>query len=478
MDLAGQDGKVAALIRDYDWSATSLGPMADWPECLRAAVDIMLPAHAQIVIFAGAEFVALYNDAYAPTIGDKHPRALGRPAQENWAELWTDLEPLLSRVRTTGQTVSATDRPFYIERGEVPETVFFDISYSPVRDAAGQIHAVFCIVSETTERVKARAAEGRLAAIVASADAAILGTDLEKRVTAWNGGAERLYGYSAQEMLGRPVTILVPPDRPAEEDAIMARILGGERVEPHETQRLRKDGTVVDVSLTVSPIRNDQGRIVGASKIARDITERKEAERLQRVLMGELKHRVKNVLATVQAIARQTFGEDQGDALTTFTNRLRSLSKAHDLLTRENWEGADLSSVVRDVLAAYEAGRFGVEGPRLLLPPRSVVAISLALHELATNAAKYGALLTPSGLVSITWGPSNSQPGRFELRWQERFGPRVAPPASKGFGSRLIEDALAIELDGEVRLSYEPEGVTCIVRAPLDASWERTPKQP
>jgi two-component sensor histidine kinase len=149
-------GEMGALVRALDWSKTSLGPTSGWPAHLKAAVSLMLPAQAQIVLFWGPEFVAVYNDAYAPTIGDKHPRALGRPARENWAELWDDLEPLLRRVLETGETVFAKDRPFYIERRGYPENVYFDISYSPVWDEAGKVGGVLCIVSETTERVVAQ----------------------------------------------------------------------------------------------------------------------------------------------------------------------------------------------------------------------------------------------------------------------------------------------------------------------------------
>jgi two-component sensor histidine kinase len=148
-------GELGALIGALDWSKTSLGPISGWPAHLKAAVSLMLPAQAQIVLFWGPEFVALYNDAYAPTIGGKHPKALGRPARENWAELWSDLEPLLRRVLETGETVFAKDRPFYIERHGYPETVYFDISYSPVRDEAGKVGGVLCIVCETTERIEA-----------------------------------------------------------------------------------------------------------------------------------------------------------------------------------------------------------------------------------------------------------------------------------------------------------------------------------
>ncbi|WP_143279177.1 HWE histidine kinase domain-containing protein [Bradyrhizobium sp. C9] len=162
-DFPQGGGEAAALIRSLDWSATSLGPIADWPAHLKSAVSLMLPAKAQIVLFWGPEFVALYNDAYAPSIGQKHPTALGRPARENWAELWDDLEPLLRGVLNTGETVFAKDRPFYIERHGYPETVYFDISYSPVQDLAGEIGGVLCIVSETTERVAAQERQRLLA---------------------------------------------------------------------------------------------------------------------------------------------------------------------------------------------------------------------------------------------------------------------------------------------------------------------------
>jgi two-component sensor histidine kinase len=148
--------EMSALVRALDWSKTGLGPISAWPAHLKATISLMLPAQAQIVLFWGPEFVALYNDAYAPTIGDKHPRALGLPAKENWAELWDDLEPLLRRVLDTGETVFAKDRPFYIERRGYPENVYFDISYSPVRNEAGRVEGVLCIVNETTERVVAQ----------------------------------------------------------------------------------------------------------------------------------------------------------------------------------------------------------------------------------------------------------------------------------------------------------------------------------
>jgi len=149
-------GKMAELILRHDWKKSPLGPPRTWSPTLRAAVGLILPAQAQIVLFWGPDFIALYNDAYAPTIGSKHPRALGRPARENWSELWGDLEPLLRGVLETGQTFSARDRPFYIERHGVGETVYFDVSYSAVREGDGKVAGVLCVVSETTVRVHAQ----------------------------------------------------------------------------------------------------------------------------------------------------------------------------------------------------------------------------------------------------------------------------------------------------------------------------------
>jgi PAS domain-containing protein len=147
-------GRIGSLLQTHALQDSPLGCPADWPTCLKNLMTTILPAQVQIVVFWGPQYVALYNDAYAPTIGDKHPFALGRPAVEHWGELWDDLELLLRGVRETGQTYSAKDRPFYIERSGLGETVYFDISYSAVREADGSIGGVMCIVAETTERVQ------------------------------------------------------------------------------------------------------------------------------------------------------------------------------------------------------------------------------------------------------------------------------------------------------------------------------------
>jgi two-component sensor histidine kinase len=192
------------------------------------------------------------------------------------------------------------------------------------------------------------------------------------------------------------------------------------------------------------------------------------------MMIDELNHRVKNTLATVQSIAMQTLrtAETKDDARSALETRLLALSRAHDVLTRESWEGADLVDVIRRALEPYQVlgeKRFRVVGPHLRVTPRMSLALAMALHELATNAVKYGALSNKSGVVEVTWAVSNgTTPQRLELKWTEVGGPFVTAPTRRGFGSRLIERTLANDLDGQVNITFEPLGVVCTVDAPVN----------
>jgi two-component sensor histidine kinase len=226
--------------------------------------------------------------------------------------------------------------------------------------------------------------------------------------------------------------------------------------------------------LTISPIQDAAGKVVGASKIARDMTERRRADEHRKTLMAELNHRVKNTMAVIQSIASQTLGHAATleEARAAFGSRLVNLAKAHDVLTRESWQSANLADIVTQIAEPHGGGesRFGIEGPDLRLSPSAALAFSMALHELGTNAAKYGALSRESGRVAIAWRIEGQDPDRrLVLHWQESGGPPVARPTRKGFGSRLIERALASELGGEVRVDYESSGLRCTIVAPLPA---------
>jgi PAS domain S-box-containing protein len=390
--------------------------------------------------------------------GHRREDVIGRSYREAFPQVvGSELDQALQKAMREGQ-------PVRIETMSTTLHHWVDVSIYPSGDGGLSVY-----VRDISERKRAEEIEQWLAAIIASSGDAIISKNLENVVTSWNKGAERLFGYRAEEMIGQPISILYPEDRKNEERMLLDRIRHGERIESYESVFQRKDGSPVEVSLTISPIQDAQGRIVGVSKIARDITERRRGERLQRLLVHELKHRVKNILATVQAIARQTFSTGHWDAAAreTFEARLLALSNAHDLLTRENWDGAELSQVVVEALGPYRREQIAIEGPEVRLLPRVALALTLALHELATNAAKYGAFSVPSGRVAITWGVRPGDPPHLIFRWEEHGGPFVLPPQQKGFGSRLIERSLALELAGKVQLTYDPTGVVCEVDAPL-----------
>jgi two-component sensor histidine kinase len=207
---------------------------------------------------------------------------------------------------------------------------------------------------------------------------------------------------------------------------------------------------------------------VAMAGASRDLTERKRAEELQRLLLNELNHRVKNTLATVQSLVAQTLrgAVDLDAARTAINARIVALAGAHDLLTSRSWASADVVEVVGRAIAPFAAGQFTVDGPSLELSPKQTLALSLALHELATNAAKYGALSKPEGRVGLRW---QAQDGQIELQWRESGGPEVVPPVRRGFGSRLLEGGLSRDLDGHTRLQFVEAGVLCSITAALAA---------
>jgi PAS domain S-box-containing protein len=465
----------------------------------------------------------------------------------------------------------------------------------------------------------------RLAAIVESSDDAILSVDLEGLIATWNEGAERLFGYAAAEVVGKPVTFLIPDAREGEEVELLARIRNGERIEHYKTERRRKDGDIVEVSLTLSPIKDAGGTIIGASKIARDITEyeravkavarrmeeqaalyeftdrlfraknneevyqaaldaiiralgcqrasillfddtgvmrfvawrglsedyrraveghspwtretmdpqpltvaeietaevepglkatvaaegigalafipltaqgrlvgkfmtyyeaahefggeeivlavtiarqlgfaleRMQAEKTKELLLGESRHRIKNTIATVQALATQSLDRTDASRRDLFLARLHALGEAHDLLTMENWDRALLADVVGRALKPFtsnQANRISAQGPSLWIAANDSLLLTMCLHELATNAVKYGALSNGSGRVNVVWNEA-PRVDKVHLAWEEAGGPPVTAPARKGFGSRLIETSFGSE---GADIEYSPHGLRC-----------------
>jgi PAS domain S-box-containing protein len=302
----------------------------------------------------------------------------------------------------------------------------------------------------------------RIAAIVESSDDAIISKDLKGIITSWNKGAARLFGYTADEVIGNPVTILMPPERKNEEPAILERLQRGERIEHYETVRIRKNGSRIDISLTVSPVKNAKGQIIGASKIARDITESKRNEAQIAILAREAEHRVKNILATVQATVHLTQSDTPDGLKQAIEGRIQALANVHRLFVESRWTGAELDSLVKQELAAYcQEGetRARIDGPTVLLEPTTAQTVAVTLHELATNAAKYGALSVANGGVEVEWSPVAD--GRLVLRWTETGGPPVTAPTRRGFGTRVMDSMIRGQLNGEMRFDWRAEGLAC-----------------
>jgi PAS domain S-box-containing protein len=341
---------------------------------------------------------------------------------------------------------------------------------TPLRDASGRLTGAINLLMDITERHANEIEAARLAAIVANSDDAIASKTIEGRVTSWNAAATRLFGWQPEEIIGEPITRIIPPELHQEEEGILAQLRRGEHIDHYETVRVAKDGRRIDVSLSVSPLRDKYGHVVGASKIARDITERKQAEMLQRLLVQELNHRVKNTLATIQAIANQSMrrARSPADFVVGFSGRVQALARTHDLLTQTRLQGAEIMDLVRDqvLLGGGEDKRVEIAGPTLILDPHAAMNLALVVHELATNARKYGALSGPQGRLSVIWEIRANGDRRLVLDWRETGSRKIAAPRERGFGTTLIEQTLKAH-GGQASIRYGAEGMSGTFTLPL-----------
>ncbi|MCC8952891.1 PAS domain S-box protein [Bradyrhizobium sp. Pear77] len=303
-----------------------------------------------------------------------------------------------------------------------------------------------------------------LASIVESSDDAIVSKNLDGIIRSWNRGAERIFGYSPDEAIGRPITLVIPEDRQSEEREILTRVRRGERIDHFETIRQTKHGSLIVVSLTVSPVKDANGKIVGASKIARDITEQKKNHELIATLAREAEHRSKNMLASVLAAVNLSQSSSPEDLKRTIVGRIDALAKVCSLFVTTRWIGADLSAIAEQELAPYSAKRLRIDGPQIVLEPGIAQAIAMTLHELATNAAKYGALSHPNGHVHLEW--SDAADRQLRLCWTETGGPTAQAPTQKGVGSRIIEGMIT-QLKGKVYFEWRKDGLVCEISVPV-----------
>jgi PAS domain S-box-containing protein len=318
-------------------------------------------------------------------------------------------------------------------------------------------------------------AEAHLAAIVDSSSDAIISKNLNSIIMSWNPAAERMFGYSPGEAIGQSVTMLIPPDRHQEEDSIIERIKRGERVETFVTKRLRKDGHPRLVSLTISPVRDENGAIVGASKIARDVSDVRRREGQIRLLLREVNHRVKNQYAVILSMVDETL--KRSSSAEAFKVRLRervsALARSHDLLVASDWSGASMSDLVREHLAPFgHEQQVSVSGPSVILNANQAQYLGMALHELATNSAKYGALHSGQGTVTLEWDVITAPDGveRFSLCWAEvcpTDSDEIRQPTKHGFGTIVLKRVAPHAIEGEASLERHPGSVTWTIVAPI-----------
>ena len=447
-----------------------------WRELLQT-----LPAAVYTTDAAGR--ITFFNEAAVDLWGDRP--ALGKGEWcGSWRLYWPDGRPMphdecpMAVALKEGRAIRGAEA--VAERPDGVRVPF--LAYpTPLRDDSGALVGAVNMLVAITERKRAEELAARLASIVESSDDAIVSKGLDGIIASWNRGAERLFGYGSEEVVGGPITIIIPSDRQDEELDILARIRRGERIDHYETVRRRKDGSRVEISLTVSPVRDAEGRIIGASKIARDITDRRRAQEQQVLLLKEMSHRIKNLFALAGGVvalsARSARTSD--DMAKAVQARLAALARAHDLTLPDVGNAAGraerattLHALLRTMVSAYldpereDDDRVVVEGPDVPIDGRAVTSFALLLHELATNAAKHGALSSPTGRLHLSCSVKNDE---LLVTWKEHGGPPLdGPPSSEGFGSLLARRTVTGQFGGRMSHDWKPQGLILHLSLPLE----------
>jgi PAS domain S-box-containing protein len=429
-----------------------------------------LPAAIYVTDAAGQ--ITYYNEAAAALWGFR-PEYGKSQWCGSWKLYWPDGTPLPHDECPMALALRSGQPNFGMEAiAERPDgsRVPFIPYPTPLYDAAKTLVGAVNMLVDITENKRAEEQARQLASIVEYSDDAIVSKDVNGIIATWNRGAEQLFGYAAAEVIGKPVNILIPSNRQNEEPGILERIRRGERIDHYETVRQRKDGELIDIALTVSPIRNSTGEIVGASKIARDISERRRAEQKQNLLLREMDHRVKNLFALCSGVVSLSarYARTPEELASTVGERLGALARAHALTLPKVGAAGEYSTTLHaliativspydDRAASASRPRVVVSGPDVPIVGGTVTSVALLLHEFATNAAKYGALSTSEGLIDVECSEEGE---RFVLTWRERNGPRVDQIQGEGFGTLLGRATVKGQLGGEISREWNPEGLT------------------
>ncbi|MBV1797498.1 sensor histidine kinase [Siccirubricoccus sp. G192] len=474
-------GEMGALMRAFDWAATPLGPPGAWPQTLRTAVRLLLNSRHPMFIWWGPELTQFYNDAYRQTMGpERHPSALGQAGRECWAEIWDTIGPQIEFVLAGRGATWHEDQLVPVTRHGRREDVWWTYGYSPIDDDTrpGGVGGVLVVCKDVTEehltREALRAGEARWRAVFENMHEGFAlceivhgpgGAAADFRYLEVNAAWERLTGLPPAAIIGRLASEAIP---------------GLERFWTDTYTRVAETGEPVHCEYQVAALgrwfevfayRTEPGRFAA---LFLNVTERKVAEERQALLMREVDHRAKNALAVVQAALRLTKASDVPTYMRAIEGRVGALARAQAVLAEDRWAGADLRVLLRGELAAFlddngmGGPRAGLEGPVVALPTGAAQPLAMAVHELATNAVKYGALSTPAGRVSVSWRLDGGPAGTLRLRWAEAGGPPVTgPPGRRGFGSRVLDSTVRGQLGGTVSLAWEAAGLVCDIEVPL-----------
>lgn len=335
------------------------------------------------------------------------------------------------------------------------------------RNATGEITRFAGATSNISDRRQAEAYNSRLAAVALASHDALFGITLDGIIETWNPAAEQLFGYSAVEAIGQSISILAGVGQNEQQMALIAKALSSDKVEPYEARRMRKDGSFVDISVALAPVKSSSGKPLSISVAIHDISEKKQAQAQQILMVRELAHRNKNSFAILQGILRSTLTKSRNpdDFATAFSGRLHSLAAAQDVLTDSDWKGTELGALFRKQLAAHlplDDRRIQYSAGVVNLPPGYASSLGLIVNELTTNAIKFGALASPNGNVKIDWlvEPLEDGSTKIVIIWRERGGPKIEANIVTGFGSTIIQRSLA---EAIVVNDFDPKGLTCTI---------------